>query len=84
MLNLAKTFVCQTLPPNEFSTLPAPLKGGSCFLDRWPPDRLPPVSQKIQFARFKMSIGGQDAIFAETYLDLFTKSDDKDGNLAKT
>ena len=45
------------------------LKVAAVFWTGGPSDRLHPVSQKIQFARFKMSIGGQDAIFAETYLD---------------
>ena len=52
MLNLAKTF-CQTLPPNEFLTLPSSIKVAAVFWTGGPSDRLHPVSQKIQFAPFQ-------------------------------
>ena len=54
-----------------FRQVEAPLIGSSQFVKR------------SNLRRLKISIG-PDAIFAETYLDLFTKSDDKDGNLVKT
>ena len=54
-----------------FRQVEAPLIGSSQFVKR------------SNFRRLKISTG-PDAIFAETYLDLFTKSDDKDGNLVKT
>ena len=49
----------------------APLIGSSQFVKR------------SNLRRFKISIR-PDAVFAETYLDLFTKSDDKEGNLEKS
>ena len=42
-----------------------------------------PFVKRSNLSRFKISIG-PDAIFAETYLYLFTKSDDKDGNFEKS
>ena len=80
MLNPAKTFFAKLCLQMSFRLL----KVAAVFWTGGPLIGFIPFLKRSNLPCFKISIGGQDAIFAETYLELFTKSDDKDGNLAKT